>query len=76
VAARKPYLQLIVSGLISGALYLALFLFHHEIMAAFTRTDGWYPALPVMTAFAFSFTHGAFTGYFWEVLGITARRRG
>ena len=75
MAARKPTLGLIVSGLISGALYLALFLFHHEIMAAFTRTDGWYPVLPVITAFAFSFTHGAFTGYFWEVLGITARRR-
>jgi hypothetical protein len=45
-------------------------------MAAFTRTDGWYPALPVITAFAFSFTHGAFTGYFWDVLGIAARRRG
>ena len=76
MAARKPYLGLIVSGLISSALYLALYLFHHEIMAVFTRTDGWYPALPVITAFAFSFTHGAFTGYFWEVLGITARRRG
>ncbi|MBI2315616.1 MAG: hypothetical protein HYU75_00875 [Betaproteobacteria bacterium] len=75
VAARKPYLGLVVSGLISGALYLALFLFHHEILAAFTRTDGWYPALPVITALLFSFSHGAFTGYFWEVLGITARRR-
>ena len=75
MASNKPYAGLIVSGLISGALYLALFLFRHEIMAAFTRTDGWYPALPVLTAFAFSFTHGAFTGYFWEVLGITARRR-
>ena len=76
MAARKPTLGLIVSGLISGALYLALYLFHHEIMAAFTRTDGWYPALPVLTALAFSFAHGAFTGSFWEVLGITARRRG
>ncbi len=76
MAARKPCLGLIVSGLISGALYLALYLFQHEIMAAFTRTDGWDPALPVITAFAFSFAHGAFTGYFWEALGITARRRG
>ena len=76
MAAHKPYLGLIVSGLISGALYLALYLFHHEIMATFTRTDGWYPALPVITAFVFSFSHGAFTGYFWAVLGITARPRG
>ena len=75
MAARKPYLGLIVSGLISGALYLALYLFRHEIMAVFTRTDDWYPALPVITAFMFSFAHGAFAGYFWEVLGITARSR-
>ncbi len=76
MAARKPYLGLIVSGSVSGALYLALYLFHHEILAAFTRTDGWYPALPVITAFVFSFAHGAFTGYFWEVLGVSARPKG
>jgi hypothetical protein len=72
---RKPYIGLTVSGLISGALYLALYLFHNEIMATFTRTDGAYPALPVITAFLFSFAHGAFTGYFWDVLGITGRPR-
>ena len=76
MAACKPYLGLFVSGSISGALYLALYLFHHEILAAFTRTDGWYPALPVIAAFVFSFAHGAFTGYFWEVLGISARPKG
>jgi len=42
-------------------------------MALFTRTDGWYPALPVLTALLFSFVHGAFTGYFWQVLGVVAR---
>ena len=72
---RKPHLGLIVSGLVSGGLYLALYLFHHEILAACSRTDGWYPALPVIAAFAFSIAHGAFTGYFWEVLGVTARPR-
>ena len=43
-------------------------------MAAFTRTDGWYPVLPLLTAFVFSLAHGAFTGYFWEVLGVKARQ--
>lgn len=71
----KPYPQLIASGLASGALYLLLYLHEREIMAAFTRTDGWYPALPVMAAFIFSFAHGAFTGYFWEVLGIQGRQK-
>jgi ABC-type multidrug transport system fused ATPase/permease subunit len=76
VTARKPYFGLIVSGLISGAFYLALYLFRNEIMDTFTRTDGWYPALPVLTAFLFSLVHGAFAGYCWDVLGVTGIRRG
>ena len=71
----KPYLQLVASGMVSGALYLLLYLYEQEIMAAFTRTDGWFPALPVIAALVFSFAHGAFTGYFWEVLGIKALRK-
>ena len=71
----KPYPQLIASGIASASLYLLLYLYEREIMAAFTRTDGWFPALPVLAAFVFSFAHGAFTAYFWEVLGIKARRK-
>lgn len=70
---RKPYLELVISGLASGFLYLLLYLYRDEIMATFTRTDGWYPALPIVTAFVFSFAHGAFTNYFWDVVGIGAR---
>ena len=70
----KPYPQLVASGMVSGVLYLLLYLYEREIMAAFTRSDGWFPVLPVLAAFVFSFAHGAFTGYFWEVLGISARR--
>jgi len=75
VEESKPYLQLIASGIVSGALYLLLYLYEREILSAFTRTDGWFPALPVLAALVFSFAHGAFTGYFWEVLGIKARRK-
>ena len=71
----KPYLQLIASGIISGSLYLLLYWYEREIMAAFTRTDGWYPALPVVAAFVVSFAHGAFTAYFWDVLGVKGRLR-
>ena len=71
----KPYLQLIASGIVSGALYLLLYLYEREILSAFTRTDGWFPALPVLAALVFSFAHGAFTGYLWEVLGIRGRRK-
>ena len=29
--------------------------------------------LPVAAAFVFSFFHGGFTGYFWDVVGIQAK---
>jgi hypothetical protein len=73
---RGLYLRLLVSGVISASLYVLLYTYEKEIMAAFTRTDGWYPALPVLAALVFSFVHGAFTGYFWEALGVTARKSG
>lgn len=72
-AARRPYARLGISGAFSGALYFMLYLYEPEIMQAFTRTDGLYPALPIMAAFTFSLAHGAFAGYFWEVLGIRPR---
>jgi hypothetical protein len=70
----KPWGALMISGVASALCYALLFIYQKEVMAAFTRTDGWYPVLPVVTAFVFSLAHGAFTGYFWEVLGVTARQ--
>jgi hypothetical protein len=70
---RRPWIPLIVSGVASALCYGLLFAYQKEVMAAFTRTDGWYPVLPVITAFVFSLAHGAFTGYFWDVLGVKAR---
>jgi hypothetical protein len=64
---------MLASGAASALCYVMLFAYEKEVMAAFTRTDGWYPLLPVATAFVFSFAHGAFTAYFWEVLGVQAR---
>ena len=69
------YAKLIVSGMLSGILYLLLYLFEKEILAAFTRSDGLYPALPVLAALVFSFVHGAFAGHVWDALGVTARPR-
>jgi hypothetical protein len=70
---RKPWLGFVVSGVASCAGYALLFAYLNdsEVMSVFMRKDRWY--LPVMTAFAFSIAHGAFTGYFWEVLGVRAR---
>ena len=69
----KPWLAASLSGAGTVFCYGLLFAYEKEVMAVFTRTDGWYPALPVAAAFVFSFVHGAFTGYFWELLGISAR---
>ena len=72
-ATARPWLAMYASGAASVLCYVLLFANEKEVMAAFTRTDGWYPALPVLTAFLFSLVHGAFTGYFWEVMGVVAR---
>ena len=75
VERSKPYPQLIASGIASSSLYLLLYLYEWEILSAFTRTDSWYPALPVVAAFVFSFAHGVFTACFWEVLGVKGRKK-
>lgn len=68
------YVKLGVSGAISASLYCLLYFYEREILESFTRTEGLYPALPIIAAFVFSFAHGAFTAYFWEALGVTPRR--
>lgn len=69
-AERKPWRRLLATGLTTAVLYALLFGYEKEVMANFTRTDGLFPLLPVLAAFAFSFSHGAFTGYFWDALGV------
>ena len=72
-AASKPWGKLVATGTVTAILYTLLFAFEKDVMASFTRTDGLYPLLPVAAAFAFSLSHGAFTGYFWDALGVKAR---
>jgi hypothetical protein len=70
---RKPWGRLAGTGILSALLYALLFAYEADVMASFTRTDGLYPLLPIVTAFVFSFAHGAFTASFWEVLGVRPR---
>ena len=44
------------------------------IMKYFTK-GGMYAALPIVTVFAFSFVHGAFTSNLWSLLGIEATKK-
>lgn len=72
---KKPVGTMILSGLVSAALYAALLLYQDEVNGTFGR-PGAYAVLPILTAFVFSIVHGTFTGHFWTVLGIEASRKG
>jgi hypothetical protein len=70
---KKPIGAMLLTGVVSIALYAALLLHQGEVNSTFGRA-GAYAVLPIVTAFVFSFFHGKFTGHFWTVLGIEAAR--
>jgi len=63
----------IVYGAASLALYVLLFLYADETVELARRTrEGekiWF-LVPIVIAFAFSLVHGAFTGAFWDAIGL------
>jgi hypothetical protein len=71
---KKPVAALIFMGAISIALYATLLLKQDLINSTFAK-GGLYAFLPIITAFVFSYFHGAFTGHFWTVLGIEAAKQ-
>ena len=71
---RRALKSAIAFGVLTAALYLAVFLNQGTVMTYFTK-GGIYGALPVMTAFLFSFVHGAFTGNFWTAVGVEASKK-
>lgn len=66
-------MRAVLFGIATLTLYFLLYLFEDSIMGI-TSHGRWYFLVPVAIAFAFSFVHGNFTSYFWEVLGIKARK--
>lgn len=71
---NKPWGKTITFGVLTAALYAAVFWNGATVMTYFTR-GGWFAALPIATVFAFSFVHGVFANYLWSVLGIEAIKR-
>jgi len=71
---KKPYLKAVIFGMISIASYLVLFKNSTLVMDQFTR-GGAYAALPVITAFFFSFMHGAFASNVLDVIGLQAKAK-
>jgi hypothetical protein len=76
-ASRTHTLVLVVGlGTLSLLLYLLLFQFADRLtaMAAATRQGAkLYALVPIAIAMVFSFVHGAFTGHFWDLLGLKAK---
>jgi len=71
---KKPVGALLVTGIISIMLY-ALLLSKQDLINSNFGKGGWFAFLPIVTAFMFSFVHGAFTGHFWTMLGIEAAKK-
>ncbi|HAM51980.1 MAG TPA: hypothetical protein DCP92_15310 [Nitrospiraceae bacterium] len=71
---RKPIGKMVLTGIISIALYGTLISKQDVVVDYFSR-GGVYAFLPIAVAFVFSFFHGNFTGHFWTVMGIEAAKK-
>ena len=72
---HRPVAAAVGFGIASVALYALLFIYADLFPDWARRTrDGEHALalIPVAVAFAFSWVHGAFAGYFWDVLGLRA----
>jgi hypothetical protein len=74
VRKKKPIGKLVLMGVVSAALYVTL-LMKQDIIIDYFGRGGLYAFLPIAAAFIFSFFHGSFTGSFWTVLGVEARKK-
>lgn len=72
IDSRRPQLiRLGLFGAASAVLYGFLFLLEENIVDL-TQHGHWSFVVPISLAFLFSYFHGAFTGGFWDALGIRA----
>lgn len=60
-------------GVLTLMLYAGLFLME-DLVLGLSTLGGWFGLIPVAIAFIFSLAHGAFTGYFWDLLGVRAKK--
>lgn len=66
-----------ILGLLSAALYTALLLNSEALnayAAAARHGEHIYSIIPIVIAFVFSLVHGAFTGQFWDAIGLKAKK--
>lgn len=70
---NRKVLKTVVLAAASIGLYTLLFANEATVTEFYTK-GSYYAALPVLTAFGFSFVHGAFASQCLETLGLTARK--
>jgi uncharacterized integral membrane protein len=70
---KKPIGKTVLFGAMSLGAY-ALLLSNMKLVTDTFTLGGWYAALPVGTAFLFSFVHGAFASNFLSVLGLEPKK--
>ena len=74
--AKRPVAATLLFGVASLLLYALLYAYADQFVAWAEQTKE-HKALflvPVVVAFVFSYFHGAFTGHFWETLGLRAAK--
>jgi hypothetical protein len=71
---RRLWAKTIFWGALTAFLYALLFIESERVieLSRTAREHPWHVLVPIAIAFAISFTHGAFTGLFWEVMGLKA----
>lgn len=65
--------RLLGFGALTAALYWLLF-YHESLVLGISSQGKWAFWAPVTIAFVISYTHGAFTGEFWDMLGVKAKK--
>lgn len=65
--------KMVALGAVASVLYALLFLLEGPVLEL-SAQGGWYFLIPVAIAFTFSLAHGAFTGNFWDALGVKAKK--
>lgn len=71
---RRQLARTVVLGAATAFLYWLLFTNEAEVVRL-SSEGKWAFWIPVSIAFVFSFAHGAFTGEFWDVLGVKAKKK-
>lgn len=73
-AIKAQTMRTLALGGFSLVLYVLLFMNETDVLEL-SMTPGWGFLVPIAIAFLFSFVHGAFTGGFWDMLGLKAKVR-